>query len=83
MFQRLYTYHDIPYPGSNIGNILDRHTQDNMPYLLFHIRMRIPAIVGSDSADRGHPRKAYILVTAILSPDGHDASTFGVSRPSL
>ena len=46
-------------------------------------RVRIPAIVGSDSADRGHPRKAYILVTAILSPGGHDASTLGVSRPSL
>ena len=46
-------------------------------------QVRIPAIVGSDSADRGHPRKAYILVTAILSPGGHDASTLGVSRPSL
>ncbi|WP_428946846.1 ATP-binding protein [Acidithiobacillus ferrooxidans] len=41
--------------------------------------VRIPAIVGSDSADRGHPRKAYILVTAILCSGGHDASTFGVS----
>jgi hypothetical protein len=40
--------------------------------------LRIPAIVGSDSADRGHPRKAYILVTAILCSGGHDGSTFGV-----
>jgi hypothetical protein len=41
--------------------------------------VRIPAIVGSDSADRGHPRKAYILVTAILCSGGHDGSSFGVS----
>jgi hypothetical protein len=41
--------------------------------------LRIPAIVGSDSADRGHPRKAYILVTAILCSGGHDGSSFGVS----
>ena len=40
--------------------------------------VRIPAIVGSDSADRGHPRKAYILVTVILCSGGHDGSSFGV-----
>ena len=43
------------------------------------VLLRIPAIVGSDSADRGHPRKAYILVTAILCSGGHDGSTFGIS----
>ncbi len=42
------------------------------------ITLRIPAIVGSDSADRGHPRKAYILVTVILCSGGHDGSSFGV-----
>ncbi|MDA8114596.1 MAG: nuclease-related domain-containing protein, partial [Acidithiobacillus sp.] len=45
-------------------------------YVLIHPdtrieRLRIPAIVGSDSADRGHPRKAYILVTVILCSGGH------------
>ncbi len=31
------------------------------------------------SGDRGHPRKAYILVTAISCSGGHDGSTFGIS----
>ncbi|WP_226830629.1 reverse transcriptase N-terminal domain-containing protein [Acidithiobacillus caldus] len=52
-----------------------------LQHLLTH-SLRIPAIVGSDSADRGHPRKAYILVTAILCLSGHDGSTFAVSRHS-
>jgi hypothetical protein len=44
--------------------------------------VRIPAIVGSDSADRRHPRKANILVIAILGMGGHDASNFGVAGVS-
>ncbi|MHB1494200.1 MAG: hypothetical protein ACYCUY_01960 [Acidithiobacillus sp.] len=50
--------------------------------MLVH-KLRIPVIVGSDSADRGHPRKAYILVTVILCSGGHDGSSFGVLRASL
>ena len=42
--------------------------------------LRIPAIVGSDSADRGHPRKAFALVTAIFCSGGHDGSIFGLFR---
>ena len=51
------------------------HAKTGEPLLI----VRIPAIVGSDSADRGHPRKAYILVTVILCSGGHDGSSFGVS----
>ena len=51
---------------------------EEQEYAIRQLIVRIPAIVGSDSADRGHPRKAYILVTAILCSGGHDGSTFGV-----
>ena len=44
--------------------------------------VRISLIVGGHFTDRGHPRKAYILVVVILSTGGHDGSTFWVSRPS-
>ena len=67
----------------DLSRLLDK-SDENRPYL------RIPAIVGSDSADRGHPRKAYILVTAILCSgamgqllvfrERHDDDAWSLSR---
>ncbi|MHB8367202.1 MAG: hypothetical protein ACYDB0_09280, partial [Acidithiobacillus sp.] len=58
---------------------MTHHSVSSLIVTVIDFLMRIPAIVGSDSADRGHPRKAYILVIAILGMGGHDASNFGVT----